>query len=154
MVGNTFIAPKRPGAFFAIVWKHDDFFLLHGDLVFDSRLIIRLLEESLSSLVCMNKNIPLPDKDFKGLLFNGKVIQISVDLFSENAFFIAPLYKIMRNDFAIWMQKIEEFRRHAENKLGNQFDIRGFHDVILGGGALPMPLLETRVNNWIAEQQP
>ena len=51
------------------------------------------------------------------------------------------------------MLKIEEYRRHAETELGDQFDIRGFHDVVLGGGALPMPMLEARVNNWIAEQQ-
>jgi uncharacterized protein (DUF885 family) len=55
--------------------------------------------------------------------------------------------------YKIGMLKIEELRRHAETILGDQFDIRGFHDVVLGGGALPMPLLEVRVNNWIAEQQ-
>ena len=55
--------------------------------------------------------------------------------------------------YKIGMLKIEELRRHAENSLGDRFDVRGFHDVVLGGGALPMPLLETRVNNWIAEQQ-
>ena len=53
--------------------------------------------------------------------------------------------------YKIGMLKIEELRRHSENSLGERFDIRDFHDVILGGGALPMPLLETRVNNWIAE---
>ncbi|MDH4124800.1 MAG: DUF885 domain-containing protein [Gammaproteobacteria bacterium] len=55
--------------------------------------------------------------------------------------------------YKVGMLKIEELRRHAETILGDQFDIRGFHDVVLGGGALPMPLLETRVNNWIADQQ-
>lgn len=55
--------------------------------------------------------------------------------------------------YKVGMLKIEELRRHAETVLGDQFDIRGFHDVVLGGGALPMPLLEARVNNWIADQQ-
>jgi uncharacterized protein (DUF885 family) len=55
--------------------------------------------------------------------------------------------------YKIGMLKIEELRRHAETVLGDQFDIRSFHDVVLGGGALPLPLLETRVNNWIADQQ-
>ena len=55
--------------------------------------------------------------------------------------------------YKVGMLKIEEYRRHAETELGDQFDIRGFHDVVLGGGALPMPMLEARVNNWIAEQQ-
>lgn len=55
--------------------------------------------------------------------------------------------------YKIGMLKIEELRRQAETTLGDQFDIRGFHDVVLGGGALPMPLLEARINNWIADQQ-
>jgi uncharacterized protein (DUF885 family) len=55
--------------------------------------------------------------------------------------------------YKVGMLKIEELRRHAEKVLGDRFDIRGFHDVVLGGGALPMPLLEARVNSWIADQQ-
>ena len=55
--------------------------------------------------------------------------------------------------YKIGMLKIQELRKHAEEVLGDQFDIRGFHDVVLGGGALPLPMLEARVNNWIAEQQ-
>ena len=54
--------------------------------------------------------------------------------------------------YKVGMLKIEELRRHAETTLGDRFDIRSFHDVVLGGGALPMPLLEARVNNWIADQ--
>jgi uncharacterized protein (DUF885 family) len=53
--------------------------------------------------------------------------------------------------YKVGMLKIEELRRQAETTLGDRFDIRSFHDVVLGGGALPMPLLEARVNNWIAD---
>lgn len=55
--------------------------------------------------------------------------------------------------YKIGMIKIEELRARAEEILGEGFDIRGFHDVVLGGGALPLPLLEARVDRWIAEQQ-
>jgi len=55
--------------------------------------------------------------------------------------------------YKIGMLKIEELRARAEASLGEQFDIGDFHDVLLGGGALPLPLLETRVDNWIAAQQ-
>lgn len=51
--------------------------------------------------------------------------------------------------YKIGMIKIQELRRNAEEELGDKFDIKGFHDTILGGGALPMELLERRVNNWI-----
>jgi uncharacterized protein (DUF885 family) len=39
----------------------------------------------------------------------------------------------------------------AEEELGEDFDIRGFHDTVLGGGSVPLSLLEKRVENWIAE---
>ena len=46
--------------------------------------------------------------------------------------------------------KILELRARAKKELGSQFDIRAFHDEILNGGALPLDVLETRVNAWIA----
>lgn len=52
--------------------------------------------------------------------------------------------------YKIGMLKIQELRRHAEAELGDQFDIRAFHDTVLGGGALPLDILERRVNAWIA----
>jgi uncharacterized protein (DUF885 family) len=55
--------------------------------------------------------------------------------------------------YKIGMLKIQELRARAEATLGDRFDIRGFHDVLLGGGELPLPMLEARVDNWIAMQQ-
>lgn len=46
--------------------------------------------------------------------------------------------------------KILELRERAKKELGDRFDIRAFHDEILAGGALPLDVLETRVNQWIA----
>ena len=43
--------------------------------------------------------------------------------------------------------------RQAEQTLGDRFDIRGFHDTVLGGGAVPLWVLEDMVNDWIAAQQ-
>jgi len=52
--------------------------------------------------------------------------------------------------YKIGMLKIQELRANAEAQMGDQFDIRGFHDTVLGGGALPMPVLEARVARWVA----
>lgn len=55
--------------------------------------------------------------------------------------------------YKIGMLKIQELRRHAEAELGDAFDIRAFHDTILGGGAMPLAILERRVDEWIADVQ-
>lgn len=53
--------------------------------------------------------------------------------------------------YKIGMIKILELRARAKDQLGDKFDIRAFHDVILGGGALPLGILEKRVDQWIAD---
>ncbi|MEH6637219.1 MAG: DUF885 family protein, partial [Halioglobus sp.] len=52
--------------------------------------------------------------------------------------------------YKMGMLKLLALREQATVALGKHFDIRGFHDAVLGGGSLPVPLLERRVNNWIA----
>jgi uncharacterized protein (DUF885 family) len=46
--------------------------------------------------------------------------------------------------------KILELREHAQKELGAKFDIRRFHDEILGAGALPLQELEERIDAWVA----
>ena len=48
--------------------------------------------------------------------------------------------------------KIKELRARSETALGDGFDIRAFHDTVLGAGAVPLDVLESRINAWIGEQ--
>jgi len=49
--------------------------------------------------------------------------------------------------------KILELRERAKQELGGKFDIRSFHDEILNGGALPLDVLDARVDGWISAQK-
>ena len=49
--------------------------------------------------------------------------------------------------------KIQELRREAEQALGDDFDIKAFHAQVLGTGALPLPVLEAKIDRWVASQQ-
>jgi uncharacterized protein (DUF885 family) len=46
--------------------------------------------------------------------------------------------------------KLKELRAGATRTMGDRFDVREFHDLILGEGCLPLPILEQRVNQWAA----
>ena len=55
--------------------------------------------------------------------------------------------------YKIGQLKILELRDRAQKELGDRFDIRAFHDEVLGAGALPMQLLEERIVRWIEKQK-
>ncbi len=54
--------------------------------------------------------------------------------------------------YKIGQLKIQSLRERASNLLGADFDIRAFHDHLLGAGALPLDLLELRMDAWINDQ--
>ena len=49
--------------------------------------------------------------------------------------------------------KIRELRARAERELGGRFDLRAFHDVVLGAGSIPLSVLERRVVEWINQRR-
>ena len=54
--------------------------------------------------------------------------------------------------YKIGMLKIQELRAKAEEALGDNFDIRDYHDVVLQNGAVPLPVLERLVDAYIEEK--
>ena len=91
----------------------DDIVLLHGDLIFDSVLIGKLLEAR-GNRVLVNRYMLSPEKDFKALIERGRVVQIGVNLSGPGTFFCAPMYKFSKSDFLLWLDKIEVFVRQGE----------------------------------------
>ena len=55
--------------------------------------------------------------------------------------------------YKIGMLKIMELRHKAESALGPKFDVKAFDDLIISDGSQPLPVLETRVNDWIASRK-
>ena len=49
--------------------------------------------------------------------------------------------------------EIIKLRQYAKDELGDKFDIRSFHDEVLGGGALPLDVLDKRLHEWVAKQK-
>jgi uncharacterized protein (DUF885 family) len=55
--------------------------------------------------------------------------------------------------YKIGQLKIQELRERAHQQLGANFNLKAFHDVVLGSGPLPLDILERNVNQWIEEQK-
>jgi len=49
--------------------------------------------------------------------------------------------------------RIKQLRAEASRKLGDRFDLRAFHDVVLGSGAIPLDVLSANVRQWVAQTQ-
>ena len=94
----------------------DDIILLHGDLLFDKKLLDKLISEKYTNCVLVNREIKPPIKDFKAVIDNNRVVKIGVDFLGENAFFSAPLYKFTKSDFLYWLDEIEKFIEKGNTK--------------------------------------
>lgn len=91
----------------------DDIILLHGDLIFDKKLLKKLINKK-GNFVLVNKETKLPKKDFKAVIKNDRVNKIGVDFFTDESCLSMPLYKFLKDDFLIWIDEIEK-----EIKNGN-----------------------------------
>jgi len=89
--------------------------------------------------------------------------QQMVDYFHEHSAIDEPSIQAEVDRYIAWpgqalaykvgQMKILELRARAEKELGAKFDLRAFHDQVLDSGALPLDVLETRIDAWIAAQK-
>jgi len=98
-----------------------------------------------------------------GMHYKGWTRQQSIDFFKDNA---AKTELDIVNEidryigwpgqalaYKIGQLKIKQIRGRAETALGDDFDVRAFHDELLGAGALPLDLLEQRMDAWLERKR-
>lgn len=92
----------------------DDILLLHGDLVFDEK-VLELLLGNKDSGVIVDTTIELPEKDFKAVIKEERVKAVGIEFF-EDAVPLQPLYLLRKNDWKMWLGKIVEFCENDDRK--------------------------------------
>lgn len=110
-----------------------DILLMHGDLVFDEAILREMLEYK-KSCMAVSSTMPLPGKDFKAVIENGRIKKIGVDYF-QDALAAQPLYKILQHEWEKWISSIASFceagRRdcyaeEAFNAVAGEMELEGF----------------------------
>ena len=103
----------------------DDIILMHGDLVFEGEVFDKVVASPVSCMT-VSSTLPLPEKDFKAVVRGGMVQKVGVEFFND-AMEAQALYKLLRDDWKVWLGKIVEFcesgrtKVYAENAL-NELD--------------------------------
>lgn len=85
----------------------DDILLMHGDLVFEASVLDDILSCPTSAMK-VSSTTTLPKKDFKAVIHNGKVEKVGIEFFTD-AMEAQALYKLNREDWRLWLEKIIEF---------------------------------------------
>ncbi|MBO5178251.1 MAG: phosphoenolpyruvate mutase [Lachnospiraceae bacterium] len=92
----------------------DDIILMHGDLVFDNR-VLELLLANEKSCMAVSSTQPLPAKDFKAVIEGGKITGVGINFF-QNALAAQPIYKLRLADWKIWLDEIIHFCENGDVK--------------------------------------
>lgn len=93
----------------------DDIILMHGDLVFEHEVFDKVLASPVSCMT-VSSTLPLPEKDFKAVVRDGMVMKVGVEFFNE-AMEAQALYKLLKNDWKVWLDKIAEFCENDKRKV-------------------------------------
>lgn len=95
--------------------EDNDVLLIHGDLVFLSSVLEEIITYE-SSCMKVSSTLPLPPKDFKAVVKDGFVKAVGIEFF-DSAMEAQALYKINKDDWKIWMNKITEFCENDQKKV-------------------------------------
>lgn len=93
----------------------DDIILMHGDIVYENEVMDKVMESE-TSCMTVSSTMPLPEKDFKARVIDGKVMSVGVDIFN-GAMEAQALYKLYKEDWKVWLGKIIEFCENGKRKV-------------------------------------
>jgi len=108
--------------------RDNDVIIMHGDIVFEQSVLQDVIASSKSVMV-VDSTKPLPEKDFKATIENGRITSINV-AFGE--VYAQPLYKLTKKDWTIWLNEIVSFcdqnkttvyAENAFNNVSNQIEL-------------------------------
>ena len=94
----------------------DDLVFLHGDLVFDRRLVRDVLACPQPNTATVNFAKALPEKDFKGRIRDGRLLEVSIHIFDEGCYAFQPFYKLEKAVVQAWVDRVAQFIARGEDK--------------------------------------
>ncbi len=112
---------------------NDDVLLMHGDLIFSDNILNQIIKNDEKNCVLVNREMQVPQKDFKARIIDDRIIKIGVNEFGEDCAFLAPLYKLSKHFFEEWFKEIEKYVKNdqvscyaedALNEILDKLDLR------------------------------
>lgn len=94
----------------------EDVLLLHGDLVLEDSVLQELAQSRISAMT-VDHGLPLPQKDFKARLQNGRIVSVGIDFFGDSCVACQPAYKWLAQDFGTWLKSIDTFVSRGETNV-------------------------------------
>ena len=111
--------------------RGEEILLMHGDLVFEDAVLAQVLAFD-GSCMTVSSTLPLPEKDFKAVISDGKITAVGIEFF-ENALAAQPLYKFTARDWNTWLDRIIAFceegtvkcyAENAFNQVSGEMELR------------------------------
>ena len=141
--------------------RGEDILLLHGDLVFEEKVLAAALACE-GSCMTVSSTLPLPEKDFKAVIHGDRIEKVGIEFF-DDALAAQPLYKLQAKDWGVWLDRIIAFcesdRRkcYAEvafNEISDTACVRplDFKDALCAEVDTPEDLAV--VSAWLAKVDP
>lgn len=113
--------------------KDEDIIMMHGDLVYENNVLEKVVESE-KSCMTVSSTLPLPEKDFKAVLKDGRITAVGIEFF-EMAVAAQPLYKLNKAEWNKWLDKIVDY---CENGTVSCYAENAFNEISADCEILPL----------------